>query len=48
MKVPGTDAVAFSCVAPRGVPYGMAAGVGQVMVDVAWVNCSELLAEAAP
>jgi hypothetical protein len=33
--VPGTLAVAFSCVALRAVPYVIAAGVAQLIVGVA-------------
>src|SRR5690242_15270768 len=34
-NVPGTDAVAFSCVLLKGVPYVIAEGVAHVIVGVA-------------
>src|SRR5207245_7761369 len=34
VNVPGTLAVAFSCAAPKAVPYTMSAGFAQVMTGV--------------
>ena len=34
--MPGTEAVASSCAAPRAWPCVMSAGVAQVTVGVAW------------
>jgi hypothetical protein len=45
-KVPATVEVAFSCVALSAVPYGMAAGVAQVIVGVALFTVSVTLAVA--
>ena len=45
MKLPGTLAVAFSWVALRGVPYWMAAGVGQLIVGTDCVTVTATPAE---
>ena len=43
---PGTVVVAFNCVAPRGVPKRIGAGVGQVMTGVALLTTKVTLAVA--
>lgn len=47
MKTPGTEAVASSCAAPRGVPTVMSAGLAQVIVGVAWVTLLTLIRTVA-
>ena len=41
-KVPGTLAVAFSCVELRGVPDAMGAGVGHVTAGLALLTVSRV------
>ena len=36
--MPFSDAVALSCGSLRAVPYGMPAGLAQVIVGVAWLT----------
>ena len=45
-KLPGTLAVASSCVEPSAVPYVIAAGVGQVIVGATGFTRSKTLAVA--
>ena len=46
MKLPGTFAVAFNCVALSAVPVEMEAGAAQVISGAAWltVSCAEAVA----
>jgi hypothetical protein len=44
MRVPATDAVAFNCVLLSAVPYVMAAGGGQAMVDATWPTVMDTVA----
>jgi hypothetical protein len=46
MKLPGTFAVAFSCVALSAVPVEIEAGAAQVIAGVAWftVSCADAVA----
>jgi hypothetical protein len=47
MKLPGTFAVAFSCVALRAVPVAMVPGAAQVITGVAWLTVICAVAVAA-
>jgi hypothetical protein len=47
MKLPGTFAVAFSCLALSAVPVAMDAGAVQVITGAAWLTVSSAEAVAA-
>jgi len=46
IKLPGTFAVAFSCVVLRAVPVAIEAGAAHVIAGVAWLtaSCAEAVA----